>query len=185
MMKEGWKVDEVRKELDLLPSDLRALVMVFKRMGIGVHRSNGKFIIRELPKQEVILRTPVDLVMATVQATKILRFIYGENVTLVWPNAVALGKDVIAKVEGPSLRVKGLDKYLEGAIIKQTRDSLRRKKLGETMRIANVMLYKDQYKFFLKNGEAVKARVELVNLSGRARTSIGELRVEDVNGIEL
>ena len=185
MVREGKEIKEIREELELMPSDLRALIILMKRMGLNVKRERGRYFLGEPIKMNVILRSPLEKVVATLQATKVLRFLYGEKVTMVWPNAVALGDEIIAEVRGPALEVNGVDEHLEAVIVKRTRDALRAKKFGEVIRDANFLLYDKAYGLILKGGEEIKTKVNSVNIYGNAKTESGEIRAESVETVRL
>ncbi len=185
MIKEGRRVEDVRDELKISPSDLRALVILLKRMGLNVSRQGNKYVLREPQAQVVTLRSPVETLIATVQATKVLRFLHGEEVKMLWPNAVALKGEIIARVEAPTLRVSGVDPYIEAAVIKQVRDALRRKKIGEAVKTANELLYAEPYEIILNDGTEIRTKVLGVNVHGNARTEMGEIDQRAVRDVKL
>jgi len=182
MIKEGRKVSEIRDELGLRPSDLRARVMVLKRMGLPIFRKGTQYILKESVKKDVIIKSHFDLLTAAVQATKVLRFIYGEEVRFLWPSKVTLDKEVIATLEGPVLTVNGPDEWLTGAITLRTYDAMRRRRLSEVLRTANLLLYKDPVKILTDNG-TLKERILGVDIEGHARTSKGKLSPDEVRDV--
>ncbi len=183
MIKEGRRVSEIREELSVAPSDLRAAVMVMKRLGIPVVRKGPSYSLGSINHKEVMLRSYTDLLTASIQATKVLRFIYGEGVKFLWPNKVVLNGKVIAELNGPSLKVGGeVDEWLEGAIKLRSYYALKNRRVSEVVRTANLILYKDPVMIKTAN-DTFKTNIERVNIEGEALTKVGKLRPDEVSEV--
>jgi len=185
MLKEGKSIEEIRKELGLRASELRSLIVLLKRLGIPLYRRGDKYVVGSLEVAPISAISFHDVLTASIQATKVLRFLYGEDVKFLWPNAVVKGHEVVARIKGPELRIEGkLDKTLSSAVLYRTRQVMRSRRLGELVRAANILLYRDYVEIITEYG-VVLTRLKNINIEGNAVTEEGMLSYRSVKEVRL
>ncbi|UXD21995.1 hypothetical protein IPA_00660 [Ignicoccus pacificus DSM 13166] len=183
MLKSGMRVSDIRKELNIGTSDLRSTIIILKKLGIPLMRKGDRYVVNPISNPPVPVRSYHDVLTASVQATKVLRFLYGEDVNFLWPNKVVKGNEVIASIEGPPLRVRGsLDEAIAEAIVYRTRHALRKRRLSELVRTANILLYKGNVELVLDSG-ALVTKIKNIDIEGNANTELGKISFEKVKEV--
>jgi len=184
LISEGKRISELRSSLQMSPSELRSAVKSLKALGIPLKRVGDFYTIESREVPEPKLRDSLDVLVASKEAVKTLRFVLGEDVYYLWPNKVLKGRDVILELRPEGVE-HSLPPYLYSATLYRISRSLSRRKLPEVVRSLNALLYRGNVSVHTKRGGVYAGPLVNVDIRGRGKVGERKIAIEEVEDVSV
>jgi len=175
-------VGSILKSLNLSRSELRAAIKTLKQLGVPVVRKSRGYELGVAEVPPIRVRNVGDVLTVAKEVTKVLRFIYGENVKYLWPNKVVRGSETLLKISEGGLEHK-LPPYAYVAVVTRASQALKRRRMPEVVSSLNALLYKSPVEIRLKSGKVLRGRISNVDIYGKAYVNEAVLEAESVEDV--
>jgi len=175
-------VASILKSMNLSRSELRAAIKTLKQLGVPVVRKGRSYELGDAEVPPIKVKNVSDILTVAKEVTKVLRFIYGEDVKYLWPNKVVYGSETLLKISEGGLEHK-LPSYAYVAAARRASQALRRRKMPEVVSSLNALLYKSPVEIRLKDGKALRGRISNVDIYGKAYVGEAVMEAENVEDV--
>jgi len=177
------EIERIKESLHLSDHELRAAIRTLKALGLPIVRKGKRYhFVQEGEVSAPKCKDIVETMIAAKEITKVLRFIYGEEVRYLWPNKVLKEKEVLVEITEEGINHK-LPHYLSGVVARRAASSLKRRRLPEVVRALNAMLYKGEILLELNDGRSVVGTPSNVDVKGRIKIGGVAYEAKDVKSV--